>query len=70
MTEPTNPTPAAKNTPWLAEHHRKAAPYNGAELRPYEGRPGAIDAYQLPSVVNGVRTPRALPLCTPTNNRV
>jgi hypothetical protein len=70
MTEPTNPTPAAKNNTWLAEHHRKAAPYSGAELRPYEGRPGATDAYQLPSVINGVRTPRALPLCTPTNNRV
>ena len=68
MTEPTNPIPATKNT-WLAEHHRKSAKYTGAELRPYEGRPGATDAYQLPSVINGVRTPRALPLCTPTNNQ-
>ena len=23
--------------------------YNGAELRPYNGRPGAMDAYKLPS---------------------
>ncbi len=23
--------------------------YNGAELRPYNGRPGAMDAYRLPS---------------------
>ena len=59
-----------KNNTWLAEHNRKASNYNGAELRPYEGRPGAMDAYQLPSVINGVRIPRALPLCTPTTNRV
>lgn len=59
-----------KNNTWLAEQHRKAALYNGAELRPYQGRPGAMDAYQLPSVINGVRTPRALPLCTPTTKKV
>jgi hypothetical protein len=23
--------------------------YDGAELRPFEGRPGAMDAYKLPS---------------------
>ena len=44
--------------------------YGGQELQPYQGRPGAMDAYALPSVFNGVRTPRALPLCTPTTNRV
>lgn len=27
--------------------------YGGAELRPFDGRPGAMDAYKLPSVVNG-----------------
>lgn len=60
-----------KVTPtWLAEHHRKAATYNGAELRPFNGRPGAMDAYALPSVVAGVRLPRAAPICTPTTNRV
>lgn len=26
-----------------------APPYEGAELRPYNGRPGAMDAYKLPS---------------------
>ena len=36
-------------------------PYTGAELRPYEGRPGALDAFTLPSLVNGRRTPRAVP---------
>lgn len=28
--------------------------YDGAELRPYDGRPGAMDAYSLPS--KGFRT--------------
>ena len=27
----------------------KAAPYDGAELRPFEGRPGSMDAFNLPS---------------------
>lgn len=27
--------------------------YDGAELRPFEGRPGAMRAYSLPSVVQG-----------------
>lgn len=27
----------------------KVPPYDGAELRPYEGRPGAMDAFRLPS---------------------
>lgn len=27
--------------------------YDGAELRPYEGRPHAMDAFALPSLVNG-----------------
>lgn len=35
--------------------------YMGAELRPYEGRPGAMDAFELPSVVNGERVPRTAP---------
>ena len=35
--------------------------YDGAELRPYEGRPGAMDAFELPSVVNGERVPRTAP---------
>ena len=36
--------------------------YLGPELRPYEGRPGAMDAYDLPSLVNGVRVPRKTPI--------
>lgn len=31
-------------------------PYDGAELRPYEGRPGAMDAFALPSRVGRRRT--------------
>lgn len=33
--------------------------YNGAELRPFTGRPGSMDAYALPSVVDGVKVPYA-----------
>ncbi len=31
--------------------------YDGAELRPFTGRPGSMDAYALPSVVDGVKVP-------------
>lgn len=30
--------------------------YDGAELQPYEGRPGAMDAFHLPSLHMGTRT--------------
>jgi len=30
--------------------------YDGAELKPFTGRPGSMDAYGLPSLRNGVRT--------------
>lgn len=33
-------------------------PYDGAERRPFAARPGALDAYALPSVLLGQRTPR------------
>lgn len=29
--------------------------YDGAELRPYQGRPGAMDAFSKPSLINGER---------------
>jgi len=35
--------------------------YNGAELRPFDGRPGAMDAFDLPSVVGGVPVERTRP---------
>ncbi len=31
------------------------ATYDGAELRPFDGRPGAMDAYGLPSLIAGQR---------------
>ena len=62
--------PLTKNNIWQAEHNLKAADYNGAELCPFAGRPGAMDAFALPSVVGGARIPRARPICAPTTNRV
>lgn len=32
-------------------------PYEPTELRPFDGRPGAMDAFLLPSMVNGQRVP-------------
>lgn len=53
----------------LAHNHAVAAsrsaqdttPYDGAELRPYTGRPNAMRAFELPSLVNGVARPRVAP---------
>ncbi len=36
--------------------------YTGADLRAYTGRPGAMDAYHLPSLHNGQRQPRRVPI--------
>jgi len=39
--------------------HARAGTYNGAELKPYTGRgPGALQAFALPSLVNGKRVER------------
>lgn len=35
--------------------------YDGRELRPYEGRPGAMDAFALPSLQGGELVPRRAP---------
>ncbi len=40
---------------------RNTAHYTGAELRPYTGRPGALDAYKLPSLIDGQRVDRRPP---------
>jgi len=37
---------------------RTAPNYVPRELRPFEGRPGAMDAHRLPSLINGVRVTR------------
>lgn len=31
--------------------------YDGKELLPFQGRPGAMDAFSIPSLMNGVRVP-------------
>ena len=33
--------------------NKMAGKYDGAELRHYDGRPGAMDAFSKPSLVNG-----------------
>ena len=47
-------------TPWgvperIANSSVREA-YQGHELRPYTGRPGAMDAHRLPSLINGQLT--------------
>ena len=37
---------------------RHPGAYDGAELRPYQGRTGAMDAFALPSLINGRRVGR------------
>lgn len=81
MTKPTiifRFTDAGKHTNIHMRASRRTMPaeqaarthYNNAELRPFDGRPGAMDAYALPSVVAGIRIPRTAPMCAPTTNRV
>lgn len=48
---PKLPTPRAF-------HYLTAPLYVPKELRPFEGRPGAMDAHRLPSLINGVRVAR------------
>ena len=40
----------------------KRGNYDGAELRPFDGRPGSMDAYALPSMANGIAVPRRAPI--------
>lgn len=46
--KPNNPTPAPGH---LVSKMRGV--YEGKELLPYDGRPGAMDAYKLPSMHQG-----------------
>ena len=41
-----------------AFNYQTAPLYVPHELRPFEGRPGAMDAHRLPSLINGVRVTR------------
>jgi len=43
----------------LIRHH--SVLYTGSELKPYAGRSGAMDAFKLPSVVNGAEVERTAP---------
>jgi hypothetical protein len=55
--EPSNATGAtARVSP------RAKGLYDGRELQPFTGRPGAMDAFTLPSLVDGKRVPRRAPL--------
>lgn len=44
-----------------ASYQRDWGRYDGAELRPYTGRPGAMDAFNLPSLVQGQQVPARRP---------
>jgi hypothetical protein len=41
--------------------HRSSSGYDGRELQPFTGRPGAMRAFELPSIQNGERVERARP---------
>jgi hypothetical protein len=58
------PGPAPLKMPARTTERRHAHPdhYDGAELRPYTGRPGAMDAFALPSLRGGVRMPHRPPI--------
>lgn len=40
---------------------RSTGTYEGRELQPFTGRPGAMDAFRLPTLENGRRVPRKAP---------
>lgn len=42
--------------------------YQGTELKPFTGRPGAMDAFDKPSLVNGKQVPRKAPSIQLTGN--
>lgn len=44
----SNPKPKGAATPRVPLSN-KFIPYDGAELRPFQGRPGSMDAFDLPS---------------------
>lgn len=57
---PQRSTPAERVPPasWRGDRLRETDIYDGAELRPFAGRPGAMDAFALPSLINGRRVAR------------
>jgi len=55
------PAPVGKLTPPRGLNHDRSALYCGSELKPYTGRPGAMAAFDLPSLVGGQRIERTAP---------
>lgn len=54
---PTQSVPPAAHS-----SHADPRDYDGAELRPFTGRPGAMTAFALPSLIDGERVPRRAPM--------
>jgi hypothetical protein len=67
MPEPQPEAPVIRTIAQPRDAFRKDH-YDGRELRPYTGRPGAMRAFDLPSIQNGRVTERRPPFimgCTP-----
>jgi hypothetical protein len=50
---------AQRGTSITDAYVKKAAIYNGAELKPYQGRPGSLDFLAMPSLIGHKRIYRA-----------
>lgn len=59
MSEQVTPTPEQLQTTVAGKRHHTTGSvygtYDGRELKPCEGRPNAMDAFALPSLINGQR---------------
>ena len=59
MNDQVTPTPEPLRTTTAGKRHHTAGTvhgtYEGNELKPYTGRPNAMDAYNLPSLMGGQR---------------
>lgn len=70
--ERPRPAPQQQPRPIPAPQPRRTDCYDGRELQPFSGRPGAMDAFALPSIHNGQSVPRRAPIimgCTPLLTR-
>lgn len=66
--ERPRPVQQPRPRPIAAPQPRRTDCYDGRELQPFTGRPGAMDAFALPSIHNGQIVPRCAPIimgCTP-----
>ena len=56
LPEPITPPPIVRCKSTLSVRDLKALGlYSNEDLQPYEGRPGALDAFKLPSLRFGIR---------------